>query len=76
RSLLVVRGLMHQATGGLIGAPTTSLPEVVGAERNWDHRLSWPRDAASAREVMLDHGHDREAAQLRNWLLRAVAGDV
>ena len=76
RSLLVVRGLMHQATGGLIGAPTTSLPEVVGAERNWDHRLSWPRDAASALEVMLDHGHDREAAQLRNWLLRAVAGDV
>lgn len=76
RSLLVVRGLMHQATGGLIGAPTTSLPEVVGAERNWDHRLAWPRDAASALEVMLDHGHDREAAQLRNWLLRAVAGDV
>ncbi|MCT1544493.1 MULTISPECIES: glycoside hydrolase family 15 protein [Kocuria] len=76
RSLLVVRGLMHQATGGLIGAPTTSLPEVVGADRNWDHRLAWPRDAASALEVMLDHGHDREAAQLRNWLLRAVAGDV
>ncbi|RLZ03360.1 glycoside hydrolase family 15 protein [Kocuria tytonicola] len=76
RSLLVVRGLMHQATGGLVGAPTTSLPEVVGAARNWDHRLAWPRDAASALEVMLDHGHDREAAQLRNWLLRAVAGDV
>ena len=76
RSLLVVRGLMHQATGGLVGAPTTSLPEVVGADRNWDHRLAWPRDAASALEIMLDHGHDREAAQLRNWLLRAVAGDV
>ncbi|MDO5367645.1 glycoside hydrolase family 15 protein [Kocuria sp.] len=76
RSLLVVRGLMHQATGGLIAADTTSLPEVLGGDRTWDHRLSWPRDAAFALEIMLDHGHDREAAQLRNWLLRAVAGDV
>lgn len=76
RSLLVVRGLMHQATGGLIASDTTSLPEVLGGDRTWDHRLSWPRDAALALEVMLDHGHDREAAQLRNWLLRAVAGDV
>lgn len=76
RSLLVVRGLMHQATGGLIASPTTSLPEVLGGNRTWDHRLSWPRDAAFALEIMLDHGHDREAAQLRNWLLRAVAGDV
>ncbi|WP_260850476.1 glycoside hydrolase family 15 protein [Kocuria marina] len=76
RSLLVVRGLMHQATGGLIAADTTSVPEVLGGERNWDHRHAWPRDVASALEIMLDHGHDREAAQLRNWLLRAVAGDV
>ncbi|MCM3687587.1 glycoside hydrolase family 15 protein [Kocuria rosea] len=75
RSLLVVRALMHQETGGLVAAPTTSLPDVVGGERNWDHRFSWLRDAAMALEVMLDHGHDREAAQLRNWLLRAVAGD-
>nr|WP_269449154.1 glycoside hydrolase family 15 protein [Kocuria varians] len=76
RSLLVVRGLMHQATGGLIAADTTSLPEVLGGDRTWDHRHAWPRDAALGLEVMLDHGHDREAAQLRNWLLRAVAGDV
>jgi GH15 family glucan-1,4-alpha-glucosidase len=75
RSLLVVRALMHQETGGLVAAPTTSLPDVVGGERNWDHRFSWLRDAAMGLEVMLDHGHDREAAQLRNWLLRAVAGD-
>ncbi|MEX5304595.1 glycoside hydrolase family 15 protein [Kocuria sp. CPCC 205258] len=75
RSLLVVRALMHQETGGLVAAPTTSLPDVVGGERNWDHRFAWLRDAAMALEVMLDHDHDREAAQLRNWLLRAVAGD-
>jgi GH15 family glucan-1,4-alpha-glucosidase len=75
RSLLVVRALMHQETGGLVAAPTTSLPDVIGGERNWDHRYSWLRDAAMALEVMLDHGHEREAAQLRNWLLRAVAGD-
>lgn len=75
RSLLVVRALMHQETGGLVAAPTTSLPEVIGGERNWDHRFAWLRDAATALEVMLDHGHDREASQLRNWLLRSVAGD-
>ena len=76
RSLLVIRGLMHQATGGLIAADTTSLPEVLGGERTWDHRLAWPRDIALALEVMLDHGHDREAVQLRNWLLRAISADV
>jgi len=75
RSLLTVRALMHQETGGLVAAPTTSLPDVIGGERNWDHRFSWLRDAAMGLEVMLDHGHDREAVQLRNWLLRAVAGD-
>lgn len=75
RSLLTVRALMHQETGGLVAAPTTSLPDVVGGERNWDHRYCWLRDAAMALDVMLDHDHDREAAQLRNWLLRAVAGD-
>lgn len=75
RSLLVVRALMNRETGGLIGAPTTSLPEVVGGERNWDHRFCWLRDVAQAVDVMVGHGHEREAAQLRNWLLRAVAND-
>lgn len=75
RSLLVIRALMHQRTGGLVGSVATSLPERIGGDRNWDSRYSWVRDAAFALEVMLDHGHDREALQLRNWLLRALAGE-
>ncbi|MCP3425912.1 glycoside hydrolase family 15 protein [Rothia sp. AR01] len=75
RSLLVIRALMNRETGGLIAAPTTSLPEVVGGERNWDHRFCWLRDVAHAVEVAVEHGHEREAAQLRNWLLRAIAND-
>ncbi|WP_144790208.1 glycoside hydrolase family 15 protein [Kocuria palustris] len=74
RSLLVVRALMHQRSGGLVASTSTSLPERIGGERNWDARYSWLRDGAQALEVMLDHGHDREALQLRNWLLRSVAG--
>lgn len=74
RSLLVVRALMHQRTGGLVASASMSLPERIGGERNWDARYSWLRDCAQALEVMLDHGHDREALQLRNWLLRSVAG--
>ncbi|ROZ62220.1 glycoside hydrolase family 15 protein [Kocuria soli] len=75
RSLLVIRALMHQRTGGLVASPSTSLPESIGGDRNWDARYSWLRDASLALDVMLEHGHDREALQLRNWLLRAVAGD-
>lgn len=74
RSLLVVRSLMHQRSGGLVAAPSMSLPEQIGGERNWDARYSWLRDSAQALQVMLDHGHDREALQLRNWMLRSVAG--
>lgn len=74
RSLLVVRSLMHQRSGGLVAAPSMSLPEQIGGERNWDARYSWLRDAAQALQVMLEHGHDREALQLRNWMLRSVAG--
>lgn len=76
RSLLVIRALMHQRTGGLVGSSAASLPERIGGDRNWDSRYSWIRDASFALEIMLDHGHDREALQLRNWLLRAVAGDT
>ncbi|MDO5619197.1 glycoside hydrolase family 15 protein [Kocuria sp.] len=75
RSLLVIRSLIHQQTGGLVGAATASLPEKIGGDRNWDGRYTWVRDATFALEVMLDHGHDREALQLRNWLLRCLAGN-
>ena len=75
RSLLVLRALTHESTGGIVAALTTSLPETAGGERNWDYRYCWLRDAALTLEVMLDHGYADEALHWRNWLLRAVAGD-
>lgn len=75
RSLLVLRALTHQSTGGIVAAPTTSLPEQFGGERNWDYRFCWLRDAALTLEAMMTHGFREEALQWRNWLLRAVAGD-
>jgi GH15 family glucan-1,4-alpha-glucosidase len=75
RSLLVLRALTHQNTGGIVAAPTTSLPEQFGGERNWDYRFCWLRDAALTLEAMMTHGFRQEALQWRNWLLRAVAGD-
>lgn len=75
RSLLVLRALTHQSTGGIVAAPTTSLPEQFGGERNWDYRFCWLRDAALTLEAMMTHGFQQEARQWRNWLLRAVAGD-
>ncbi|MDO5502234.1 MAG: glycoside hydrolase family 15 protein [Actinomycetia bacterium] len=76
RSLLVLRALTHSATGGIVAAPTTSLPEKFGGERNWDYRYTWLRDAALTIEVMVDHGFTEGAALWRDWLLRAVAGDI
>jgi GH15 family glucan-1,4-alpha-glucosidase len=75
RSLLVLRALTHEDTGGIVAAATTSLPEAFGGSRNWDYRYCWLRDAALTLEAMLSHGHDDEALHWRNWLLRAVAGD-
>ncbi|WP_268753573.1 glycoside hydrolase family 15 protein [Arthrobacter sp. Edens01] len=75
RSLLVLRALTHEDTGGIVAAPTTSLPEEFGGSRNWDYRYCWLRDAALTLEAMMTHGYDEEAAHWRNWLLRAVAGD-
>lgn len=75
RSLLVLRALTHQETGGIVAAPTTSLPEDFGGARNWDYRYCWLRDAALTLEAMLTHGFSDEANKWRNWLLRAVAGD-
>ena len=74
RSLLVLRLLTDQETGGIVAAPTTSLPEDFGGERNWDYRFCWLRDAAMTLEALLEHGYDEEATDWRGWLLRAVAG--
>jgi len=74
RSLLVLRLLTDQATGGIVAAPTTSLPEDFGGARNWDYRFCWLRDAAMTLEALLEHGYVEEATDWRGWLLRAVAG--
>ncbi|MCA1781188.1 MAG: glycoside hydrolase family 15 protein [Intrasporangiaceae bacterium] len=76
RSLLVLRALTHGDTGGIVAAPTASLPESFGGSRNWDYRYTWLRDAALTIEVMVDHGFLEGAALWRDWLLRAVAGDI
>lgn len=76
RSLLVLRALTHSDTGGIVAAPTASLPEDFGGERNWDYRYTWLRDAALTVEVMVEHGFVEGAMNWRDWLLRAVAGDV
>ena len=75
RSLLVLRALPHEETGGIVAAATTSLPEQVGGTRNWDYRYVWLRDAALTLDVLLSHGYEDEAEEWRAWLLRALAGD-
>ncbi|UFN44770.1 glycoside hydrolase family 15 protein [Nocardioides okcheonensis] len=75
RSLLTLMLMTHQDTGGIVAAPTTSLPEDFGGERNWDYRYCWLRDAALTLESLLSAGYEDEALQWRRWLLRAVAGD-
>ncbi len=75
RSLLVLRALTHESTGGIVAAATTSLPEELGGGRNWDYRYVWLRDAALTLEALMLHGHEREAHAWRDWLLRAIAGD-
>jgi GH15 family glucan-1,4-alpha-glucosidase len=74
-SLLVLKALTYAPTGGIVAAPTTSLPEVLGGPRNWDYRFCWLRDATLTILAMLNAGYREEAEQWRQWLLRAVAGD-
>lgn len=75
RSLLVLRGLTHRRTAGIVAAATTSLPEDFGGERNWDYRFCWLRDASLSLEALLAHGHVDAARDWREWLLRAIAGE-
>ncbi len=75
RSLMVLKALTYAPTGGLVAAPTTSLPEQIGGVRNWDYRFCWLRDASFALAALLGNGFVEEAGAWRSWLLRAVAGD-
>ena len=75
RSLLVLRALTHEDTGGIVAAATTSLPEEFGGSRNWDYRYVWLRDASLTLYVLIGHGFKNEAMAWRSWLLRAIAGD-
>jgi GH15 family glucan-1,4-alpha-glucosidase len=74
RSLITLKALTYAPTGGIVAAPTTSLPEWIGGVRNWDYRFCWLRDATLTLLAFMNAGYYEEAAAWREWLLRAVAG--
>lgn len=74
RSLITLKALIHQDSGGLVAAPTTSLPEAPGGSMNWDYRYCWLRDASFTLAALLNAGYHEEAQGWRDWLLRAIAG--
>jgi GH15 family glucan-1,4-alpha-glucosidase len=75
RSLITLKALTYAPTGGIVAAPTTSLPEDIGGVRNWDYRYCWLRDATITLEALLRTGYVSEASDWREWLGRAIAGD-
>jgi GH15 family glucan-1,4-alpha-glucosidase len=74
RSLVTLKALTYRPTGGIVAAPTTSLPELIGGPRNWDYRFCWVRDATLTLMALMNAGYYDEAGAWRDWLLRAVAG--
>jgi GH15 family glucan-1,4-alpha-glucosidase len=74
RSLITLKALTHEQTGGIVAAPTTSLPEQLGGPRNWDYRFCWLRDATLTLLALMNAGYLDEARAWREWLLRSAAG--
>ena len=75
RSLITLKALTYAPTGGIVAAPTTSLPEQLGGVRNWGYRFCWLRDATMTLQALMYAGFEVEARDWRRWLLRAIAGD-